>query len=61
LEAGEVCRALTGREFFNEAPPLVSEDMRSNHVALFGGVGPYLFDRDSVLADLKAFFAEQTA
>ncbi|WDF72869.1 sugar nucleotide-binding protein [Novosphingobium sp. KACC 22771] len=59
LSAAEVCRELTGDTFVNTAPPLWVEDMRSIHAETFGGSGPYLFDRESVLGDLKAFFAAE--
>ena len=62
IEAAQICEALTGTRFDNSGPPQVMEDMRSNHAALFGASGPYLFDKASVLADLKAFYtAELTA
>lgn len=60
LSAAEVCQELTGDTFVNSAPPLWIEDMRSIHADKFGGTGPYLFDRASVLADLKAFFATES-
>ena len=61
LEAAHICRELTGRPFSNDAPLLVREDMRSIHADVFGGHAPYLFSRDMVMEDLKAFFkAEAT-
>lgn len=59
LEAACVSRELTGKGFTNDVPPLVREDMRSIHAGVFGGNGPYLFDRASILADLKSFFAAE--
>ncbi len=61
LEAATIARELTGQAFANDGPPQVAEDMRSDHAALFGGSGPYLFGREAVLADLKAFYTAQTA
>lgn len=61
LAAADLCRELTGRTFANPAPPVVHEDMRSDHAALWGGQDGYLYDRASVLADLKAFHAAATA
>ena len=61
LAAGFLSRALTGHDFVNAAAPLWHEDMRSDHAALFGSAGPYLYDEASVLADLGAFFAAERA
>ncbi len=61
LEAAELCRELTGRTFANPAPPVVHEDVRSDHAALWRGRSGYLYARASVLADLKAFYTHETA
>ena len=61
LAAADLCRELTGHAFANPAPPVVHEDMRSDHAALWGGHDGYLYDRASVLADLKAFHAAATS
>jgi hypothetical protein len=37
LEAAYVRRELTGKDFTNDAAPLVREDMRSIHTGVFGG------------------------
>ena len=60
LTAAEVCLELTGQPFDNAAPALVREDMRSDHAALLGGADGYLYGRDSVLSDLKAFYRAET-
>ena len=60
IVASEICAELTGREFVNDVPPLVEEDVRSEYAALFGLRGPYLFDRIAVMKDLKAFHATET-
>lgn len=59
LAAAMLARRLTGREFANPGPPIVAEDMRSDHADLFGASGPYLIDEAAVLADLDAFFAAE--
>lgn len=61
LEAGTLALRLTGEALSNAEPPLVTEDMRSEHAALFGAAGPYLIDEAEVLADLDAFFAAERA
>lgn len=59
LSAAEVYRRMTGGEFTNEvsARPF-NYDFRTKHAALFGGGGGYIFGREKVLSDLKAFMAE---
>lgn len=59
LEAGEVCLELTGRQFSNDEPPIVVEDVRSDYAERFAGQTNYLYDRANVLADLKAFFIRE--
>lgn len=61
LEAGEVYAALTGRAFHNEEPPIVNENVRSEHSALFGEAEPYLFDQRDTLARLTAFARAERA
>ena len=55
LRAGEIHEALFGEPFQNAGPAKVSEDVRSEHGALFGASGPYLIEREAVLADLQAY------
>jgi hypothetical protein len=47
--------ALTGAEFANSGPPVVKEDVRTQHAGVFGRTGPYLYGRDEVLGDLRDF------
>lgn len=61
LAAADLCLALTGRIFANPAPPVVHEDVRSDHAALWNGENGYLYSRASVLADLRAFHAQESA
>lgn len=58
--AGDLHAALTGTEFVNPDPPLTREDMRTDHAAAFGRPGPYLYGRDEILADLRAFAGSGT-
>ncbi len=54
-DVGEVC---LGEPFVNDrggSPP--SYDVRSVHAELFGGMDGYLYDRETVLADLRRFVA----
>lgn len=53
--AGDVHEALTGRPFVNDGPPVVREDMRTDHAGAFGGTGPYLYSRDQTRDELLAF------
>jgi hypothetical protein len=59
LSAANVYRGITGGEFTNEvsAKPF-NYDFRTKHSALFGGGGGYIFGREKVLSDLKAFVGE---
>jgi nucleoside-diphosphate-sugar epimerase len=56
----EVARAAFGIDFTNDPgvkPPRY--DVRSGHAALFGGRDGYLYSREQVLAELKAFVAAE--
>lgn len=53
--AGDVHEALTGRPFVNDGPPVVREDMRTDHAGAFGKTGPYLYSREQTRAELLAF------
>ncbi len=57
LQASEVHKSLTGQEFENTAPPQVNEDVRSNHGPVFGSNGPYLYEKNEILDDLKLFYS----
>lgn len=59
LRAGDIHQEIFGEPFDNTAPPRIDEDVRSEFAGLFGHAGPYLFTRDSVLRELKAFMAER--
>ena len=50
--------ALMGTPFANGGPPVVRQDVRTEHAGAFGRRGFYLYDRADVLRDLKAFVAE---
>lgn len=52
VTARVVHKTLLGRDFDNDAPAIVKEDVRTVHAAEFGRSGPYLFSREEVMADL---------
>ena len=56
--AGDLHAALVGTPFVNAGPPVVREDVRTEHASVFGRPGPYLYDRADVLRDLQGFVAE---
>ena len=56
--AGDLYAALVGTPFVNAGPPVVQEDMRTEHAGAFARYGPYLYDRAEVLQDLHSFVAE---
>jgi hypothetical protein len=55
LRAGDIHQEILGEPFDNTAPARVNEDVHSEFAGLFGQTGPYLFTRDAVLRELKAF------
>ena len=55
IRAGELNRIVFGEPFENDAPPLVREDMRTDHARLWGSETPYLYPREQVLAELVHF------
>ena len=57
--AGDLHAALAGAPFVNAGPPVVREDVRTEHAGAFARAGPYLYDRAEVLRDLQAFVAEE--
>ena len=60
VSAGEIYHYLTGREFVNhvvDSPAFY--DYRTNYAQLFGKQGPYIMDKEEVLARIKAFVEEQ--
>ena len=46
-------RCADGAPFANSGPPVVKEDVRTEHAGAFGRSGPYLYDRADVLRDLQ--------
>ncbi|MEP2102686.1 MAG: NAD(P)H-binding protein [Parasphingorhabdus sp.] len=57
VQASEIHKFLTGKEFTNTAPPCVREDVRSNHATAFGSDGNYLYEKGEILDDLKRFYS----
>lgn len=57
--AGDLHELLTGRPHDFHSAPVVSEDVRTDYASVFGGDGDYLYDRASVLDELKAFVARE--
>lgn len=57
VKANEVHQFLTGKEFENSAPPRVIEDVRSDYGSVFGPGGPYLYQKNEILDDLKLFYS----
>lgn len=56
VSAGEVYKALTGKEFRNElAKPPVFYDFRTKNAALFGKENGYLMSKTDVLNEIKEF------
>jgi len=55
--AGDLYAALVGAPFVNKNPPIVREDVRTEYAGAFGCPGPYLYDRASILRDLRVFVA----
>ncbi len=53
--AGDLHEALTGKPFANAAAPLWKEDVRTEHAGAFGRSGPYLYSREEVLSEIRAF------
>jgi hypothetical protein len=58
--AGDLHAALVGAPFANAGPPVVLEDVRTEHAGVLARPGPYLYDRADVLRDLQSFMAEGT-
>jgi hypothetical protein len=57
--AAELHQSLLGSRFANHGPPIVIEDMQTEHAAAFGRRGPYIYDKLEVEKELKAFFAKR--
>lgn len=61
VSAGELYRALTGREFVNELPKAYFDyDYRTKYAKLFGGHGGYIWDKAFVLEDIRDFIRQET-
>jgi hypothetical protein len=58
--AGDLHAALVGAPFANAGPPVIREDVRTEHAGGFARPGPYLYDRAEVMRDLQAFVAEES-
>jgi hypothetical protein len=61
LKAKSIHRRLTGSDMPETSGRLHDEDMHSEHGALWGTSGPYLFDAGSTLDRLETFFASEKA
>lgn len=60
ISAGELYRALTGREFVNELPKAYFDyDYRTKYDKLFGGQDGYIWDKASVLTDIRNFVQQE--
>jgi nucleoside-diphosphate-sugar epimerase len=62
IRTDEVAAHVFGIENFNQEPEGVKPafwDMHSKHAALFGGDGPYLYSKQQVLNDIKAFVEQE--
>ncbi len=59
VRVGDIHQHLIGSDFENSAPARVTEDVRTEHAGLLGGSGPYLYDREQVLSDLKTFYTRE--
>lgn len=55
MGADELHQELMGTPFINVGPPVVREDMRTEHAGTLNRQGPYLHRRAETLAGLKAF------
>jgi hypothetical protein len=56
--AGDLHAELVGTSFTNTGPPVVREDVHTEHAGAFDRPGPYLYDRAEVLRDLQSFVTE---
>jgi len=61
LRAADIHRELLGAPFENTGPPLVVEDVRTEFAARLGGSGCYLYSREAVLGELRAYVAGPVA
>jgi hypothetical protein len=59
LRAADLHREILGQPFANASAPRVVEDVRTEFAPALGARGPYLYPGQQVLADLKAFAAEE--
>ncbi len=59
MSAAAIHQELTGEPFDNDAAPIVSEDVRSDHAGLFGANAPYLYGASETLEDLRSFYSAE--
>ena len=56
IQAGDLYRFLTGKEYKNELPGKSAEyDYRTCHAKLYGKEGPYLCTKDEVMQEIREF------
>jgi len=56
VQASDVHKFLTGKEFANTGPPRVDEDVRSDHGKAFGSDSDYLYEQSEILDDLSRYY-----
>jgi dTDP-4-dehydrorhamnose reductase len=62
LRIGDIAREAMGQVFENDPGGSAARyDIKSKYAAIFGGRDGYLFDRNQVLFDLRAFVAQERA
>lgn len=55
----ELYRELTGKEFVNHLPkPPYNYDMRTNYAGLFGGENGYIYDKKSVIREIRNYIGD---
>ena len=61
LKANEISHSLAKRPIAPNNAAEYLEHMRSDHSGRFGGAGPYLYSRETVLDELRAYYSAATA